>query len=66
MRPTPYVLRLLELGDRLVVAVEGDPFRREAGAEGGAEFAAGAHVQSLSPRESTSSKIATQQKALPA
>ena len=37
--------RGLQLVDRLVVAVEGDPLRREVGAQGHGEFADAAHVQ---------------------
>ena len=39
------VQRPLQLGDRLVVAVQGDPVRRYAGAQRRGELAAGAHVQ---------------------
>ena len=43
--PDPELHRALELGDRLVVAVEADPRHREAGPLGHRELAAGAHVE---------------------
>ena len=45
IRPTPASTRALQLGDGLVVAVEGDPLGRESGAQRDGQFAAGADVQ---------------------